>query len=200
MILHAHWKKKHICKLEVWFFVYPRRHPPPPQFGKIPDFFRIFFGYLSLLRGNVNHIFLNFEKELKMHFQANGVGGSFGGRGCWGTWGDQCKCCFSALTRTPLSSLSPLSGGQSNPDCFVFYQNSQKNSDNVESWNLQKSIQIHGESALLNRFNFPSCEPLVHEGCRWEVKGWEGRLPSSFPWNPQLRLGWPLLPGTKDIS
>merc|ERR1712130_106126 len=58
--------------------------------------------------------------------QANGVGGSFGGRGCLGTWGDQCKCCFSALTRTPLSSLSPLSGGQSNPDCFVFYQNSQK--------------------------------------------------------------------------
>ena len=40
MILHA--QKKPICKLEVWFFVYPRRPPPPPVWQKttlFPDFF-----------------------------------------------------------------------------------------------------------------------------------------------------------------
>ena len=47
--------KKHISKLEVWFFVYPRRPPSPPRFGKRPDFFRIFFSatfpyILSLIR------------------------------------------------------------------------------------------------------------------------------------------------------
>ena len=47
MILHAHWQK-HIRKLEVWFFIYPRRPPLPPGLAKDHTFFHFFFGPLLL--------------------------------------------------------------------------------------------------------------------------------------------------------
>ena len=49
--------KKHISKLEVWFFVYPRR-PPRPRFGKRPDFFRIFFRLPSLIKFGYDYSFM----------------------------------------------------------------------------------------------------------------------------------------------
>ena len=49
MILHALLtEKKRICKLEVWFFIYPRRPPLPPGLAKDHTFFRFFFGPLLL--------------------------------------------------------------------------------------------------------------------------------------------------------
>ena len=63
MILHAHWRK-HICKLEVWFFIYHRR--PPPGLAKDHTFSGFFFRQPSLTWKRC-HRNLNMSVHFKIH-------------------------------------------------------------------------------------------------------------------------------------
>ena len=89
----------------------------------------------SYFARNVNHILHVYSQfpeggktySMTMYFQADGVGGSPGGGGRWGTRAHQCKCCFSALTKTLLCLYGPLRRPKQPRFCIftVFYQNYQ---------------------------------------------------------------------------